>query len=513
MSYQEKPDITNVEDIEDTGKASEPVHNVIVTEDDNKRIRRKTDKYLLSILVWVYFLQIYDKTVFGYGNTWGLSTDLNLVKKDYSLASSMTSIATLCWQPFSAYLIVRVNPRYLMTVNVFCWGASAACMAASNGRASLLATRFLLGLFEAANIPLFSMLTATWYRRAEQPLRVCAWFITNSAATIVAALVSYGFGHIVSPHWKAWQSIYLSAGIITVLTAPLVWFKMDADLSTARFWSDDYERDQAVERLRANQTGVGSRQFKWGHVAEMFMDPKSWLFAALICIPNIAAHVANTFGPTLIKGIGFDSKTATLLNIPFGALQAVGIAAGSYAAARWKIKSIMLLILCGLTLAGGVMMYVAESSTKRNTGLALTGYYFLAFSFGCSPVVYSWAIANVGGQTKKSTMLSFMNCATATGQLTGPLLMNAVDAPRYLPGIRSLMISQAVLVCCICAQVVNLYIFNKKKRAQRVASGQSADVVDTSMDRRFVQMAAAGTGHIEDLDKTDWKNDQFVYVY
>jgi MFS family permease len=135
------------------------------------------------------------------------------------------------------------------------------------------------------------MLTATWYRRAEQPTRVCAWFITNSAATIVAALVSYGFGHIVSEHWKAWQSIYLSAGAITVITAPFVWWKLEADLSTARFWSDDYERDQAVERLRANQTGLGSREFKWAHVREMFMDPKSWLFASLICIPNITAHV------------------------------------------------------------------------------------------------------------------------------------------------------------------------------------------------------------------------------
>lgn len=135
------------------------------------------------------------------------------------------------------------------------------------------------------------MLTATWYRRAEQPLRVCAWFITNSAATIVAALVSYGFGHIVNDNWKPWQSIYLSAGLITVLTAPLVWWKMTSDLGTARFWSDDYERDQAVERLRANQTGVGSREFKWPHVKEMFLDPKSWLFAACICIPNITAHV------------------------------------------------------------------------------------------------------------------------------------------------------------------------------------------------------------------------------
>lgn len=146
----------------------------------------------MPLLVWVYFLQIYDKTVFGYGNTYGLSADLKLVGQDYSLASSITSIATLAWQPFSAFIIVRYNPRHLMTIFVFCWGVSAACMSAANGLPSLLTTRFLLGLFEAANIPLFSMLTAAWYRRAEQPMRVCAWFITNSAATIVAALVSFG---------------------------------------------------------------------------------------------------------------------------------------------------------------------------------------------------------------------------------------------------------------------------------------------------------------------------------
>jgi hypothetical protein len=57
----------------------------------------------------------------------------------------------------------------------------------------------------------------------------------------------------------------------------------------------------------------------------------------------------------------------------------------------------MLIILCLFTLAGGVMMYVAESGDTRQQTLALVGYYFLAFSFGCSPVVYSWAIANVGG--------------------------------------------------------------------------------------------------------------------
>jgi xanthine dehydrogenase molybdopterin-binding subunit B len=73
------------------------------------------------------------------------------------------------------------------------------------------------------------------------------------------------------------------------------------------------------------------------------------------------------------------------------------------------------------------------------------------------------------------------------------------------------MISQGVLVACICAQVVN-----KRKRAQRVAMGKPADMVDTSMDRTFVQMAAAGPnadGTVIDHDRTDFKNEDFVYVY
>jgi hypothetical protein len=212
LDIDDKAHSSTLEDIEGDVKRDELTREVIVTEEDvsrdahpsphfviwldltvqDRRIRRKTDKNLLWLLVWVYFLQIYDKTVFGYGNTFGLSDDLKLVGQQYSLASSMTSIATLAWQPFSAFIIVRFPARYLMTIFVFCWGTSAACMSAVSNVHGLWATRFLLGLFEAANIPLFSMLTAQWYRRSEQPLRVCAWFITNSAATIVAALVSYG---------------------------------------------------------------------------------------------------------------------------------------------------------------------------------------------------------------------------------------------------------------------------------------------------------------------------------
>ena len=47
----------------------------VLTDEDNKRIRRKTDRSILIILIWVYFLQILDKSVLGYGATFGLQKD------------------------------------------------------------------------------------------------------------------------------------------------------------------------------------------------------------------------------------------------------------------------------------------------------------------------------------------------------------------------------------------------------------------------------------------------------
>ena len=178
---------------------------IYLTEEDNQRIKRKTDRVVLVILVWVYFLQILDKSVLGYGAVFGLQKDTRLSGDDYSFLGSIAPIAQLGWQPFSSFLIVKVPHRILMPSLVLGWGIAQACMAACHDYGSLLAARFFLGLFEAGCLPLFSVITSQWYRRAEQPIRVAAWYGTNGAATIIAAALSYGLGHIKSHLLLPWQ--------------------------------------------------------------------------------------------------------------------------------------------------------------------------------------------------------------------------------------------------------------------------------------------------------------------
>lgn len=375
-----------------------------LTEEDDKRIKRKTDKVILSILVWVYFLQILDKSVLGYGAVFGLQTDTGLTGDQYSLVGSIAPIAQLAWQPFSSFLIVKVPHRILMPALVLGWGIAQTCMAAAMNFQSLMAARFFLGLFEAGCLPLFSVITSQWYRRAEQPVRVACWYGTNGAATMVAAALSFGLGHIKSDSLAAWQIIFLFVGLLTVVTAPFVYWKLDSDIPSARFLTE-HEKAQAIERLRANQTGTGSREFKWSHIRELALEPKTYIWIGLSLLLNVGASVTNTFGPLVIRGLGYDKFITALLNIPFGAVQLIVILLGSWAAYKIKYKSIVLAAFSLPVIAGLTMLYVLPRNDPSKQGALLAGYYLLAFLFAGNPLIASWIISNTGGTTKKVSTL------------------------------------------------------------------------------------------------------------
>src|SRR6201999_2385777 len=120
--------------------------------------------------------QILDKTVLGNGAVFGLEQDTHLVGNQYSFVGSIAPIAQLLWQPFSSILIVKVPHRILMPVLVLGWGIAQTLTPACRSFTGLLVNRFFLGIFEAGCLPLFSIITAQWYRRAEQPVRVAAWY-------------------------------------------------------------------------------------------------------------------------------------------------------------------------------------------------------------------------------------------------------------------------------------------------------------------------------------------------
>ena len=80
-------------------------------------------------------------------------------------------------------------------------------------------------------------------------------------ASIVGALISYGFQFYVGHAFKSWQIMFLIVGLITVIVGVVVIVVMPDNPMSARRLTHA-ERVAAVERLRENQTGVENKHFK-----------------------------------------------------------------------------------------------------------------------------------------------------------------------------------------------------------------------------------------------------------
>lgn len=309
---------------------------------------------------------------------------------------------------------------------------------------------------------------------------------------------------------------------MTIVSAPIVYWRLDNDVTTARFLTEE-EKAQAMERLRANQTGTGNTEFKFSHVLEAALEPKTYLWIGMAMLLNIGASVTNIFGPLILGGLGYDKYTTSLLTMPFGALQTIMILLASYLAQTARLKGAILALFMLPVVAGLAILYAVPRGNSAQ-GALLAGYYLLAFLFGGNPLVVTWIVGNTAGSTKKSVAMSLYNAASSAGNIVGPLLFASKDAPEYHPGLRACLAIFSAMAAVVLLQWANLWYLNKQQARRRVRNGKSAQVIDHSMQTHFHgieetpeesetghHVAHAGA-HVAD-DLTDRQNDEFVYIY
>lgn len=119
------------------------------TYEEEKKVVRRVDLRVLSILLIAYFFQQLDKSSLSYVSIFGLTEDAHLVGKEYSWLGSILYLAQLIMQPLASFLLVKLPTGKLLAGAVFLWGASLTIMAACTDFKSLLGLRFCLGSFEA----------------------------------------------------------------------------------------------------------------------------------------------------------------------------------------------------------------------------------------------------------------------------------------------------------------------------------------------------------------------------
>ncbi|KAF1847278.1 allantoate permease-like protein [Cucurbitaria berberidis CBS 394.84] len=490
---------------------------ILVTPADNKRILRKIDLVILPILLSVYFLQSLDKTTLSYASVFGLIEDAGLDPKSqqFSWLGSIVYIAQLVMQPIVAVLLVKLRMGKFMGIMVFIWGCILCGMAGAKNFTGLMVTRFLLGAFESAVAPAFIAVVQMWYKRGEQTNRNAAWYAMLGIVNILGSLLSYGLGHIKSDLLHSYQIIFLFCGLLTVVVSVFVYIFMPDSPMEAGFLND-HEKMIAVERLRMNQMGVASRIWKWDHVFEAFMDPKTWLWFFMLTAVSIPSGGITTFGPLIIQSFGFGKFATILFNMPFGAVQIIATVGGAWLATWLKKKSPVLILLCIPPIIGIIILMVVGRG-KENRGVLLFGYYMTSFYPGISPLIYSWSGQNTGGDTKRKVTTSILFVGASAGNIIGPHLFKPSERPHYYRGLRANLALFVAIIVLVLLSVSWIKLLNRKHAATRESMGKSAIVIDTSMgDSRQTdaeEVVASGVGDKAFDDVTDIKNEDFLYIY
>ncbi|KJK74749.1 hypothetical protein H634G_10061 [Metarhizium anisopliae BRIP 53293] len=515
---------SRVEDVQVVGRdkaaqfLKQADHPVVVTPADNARVLRKIDWRILPIMLFVYCLQSLDKTTLSYASVFGLIEDTNLVGEEFSWLGSIVYLAQLVFQPLVAYSLVKFPVGKFSATMVFCWGAVLCGMTAAKDFGGLMASRLLLGAFEASVAPTFIAIVQMWYRRQEQTSRNASWYAMLGVVNMLGSLLTYGLGHIQSS-LRPYQIIFLFCGCITVTFSIVMFLFMPDSPMQAKFLSRE-DKFIAIERLRMNQMGIGSGVWKWDHVKECLLDPKTWLWFLLMLIISIPSGGISTFGPLIIQSFGFDKFTTILFNIPFGAVQMIATLGGAWLADRIKMKSPVLLLLCLPPIAGCAIL-LAVGRAKSDRAVLLAGYYIISFYPGISPLIYSWSGQNTAGDTKRKVTTAMLFIGASAGNVIGPQLFKPSEKPRYDRGLRTNLALFVVLAVLIVLGMVLIRILNARQAAKRRELGKSENVKDLSMQKGAGQDSEV-LNHVEESetvgdkafdDVTDMKNEDFIYVY
>ncbi|QRV93342.1 major facilitator superfamily transporter [Ceratobasidium sp. AG-Ba] len=502
------------------GSSETPVE---ITDEQDAAILRKVDKWLLPVMLMVYFLQQLDKSSLAYASVFGIVSDTKLVGSQYSWLGSIVYVAQLVWQPVSSYLLVRLPVGKYLFANVLSWGIVVTCTAAAHNFRGLLATRFFLGIFEATVAPSFITITQMWWRRREQTMRLSYWQAMNGVTFMFGSLLAFGIGHI-GGALRPYQTIFLFVGLLTVVLSPIVYFVLPDSPSTAKFLSRE-EKVIAIERLRANNQGTESKNWEWSQVWEVLTDPKTYIWMAMQFVCALPSGGISTFGPLIIRGFGFNQFNTILLNIPFGAMQVIVTLGSATIAMKLKLKWPVLFLLTLPPIAGASALYMLGREASLANKL-LGCYYVLSFYTGIQPMINSWVSQNTAGHTKKTCTTGIVYVAQCAGNIVGPLLYRTIDAPYYHRGLISNIACWTAFAVLTPTMALYLSFLNRKHAAARRRAGKKAVVIDTSLEDSKAARAAAeknNAGEGEEVlkrrlndqafnDLTDLQNEDFIYV-
>ncbi|KAL4863234.1 hypothetical protein BDV12DRAFT_202318 [Aspergillus spectabilis] len=424
---------------------------------EERAVRRKVD---LKIMVWVCVMFAalnIDRGNISNAVSDNMLDDLGLTQADYNLGQTIARLGFLIAELPSQIISKRIGPDMWIPIQICIFSTISALQFFLKGRASFLATRYLVATFQGGFIPDTILYLSYFYTGPSLPVRL-AWFWMSSELVDIG--VGFAAVGLLSMRgilgYAGWRWLFLIEGSFTFVIGVASFFLMpQCPAKTKSRWNpkgyftpkeekiivNSVIRDDPQKGGMYNRQGLSVRQI-WKSVKDYDMWP-IYGFGLLFGLPKypVSQYLTLSF-----RGLGFNVIETNLLSIPNivgGCITMFLITAFSelvnnrsfvaMAQDAWLLPNFVALIALRDPISPWAYFAIAT--------VLLSAPY-------THPIQVAWTSRNAGSVQNRTVSAALYNMWVQVSGMIGANIYQASDSPRYFKANKGLLVI-CVWMCLI----------------------------------------------------------------
>lgn len=361
-------------------------------------------------------------------------------------------------------LMKKVRPSLFLSTLMFLWGIVNMCMGFVQNFQSLVALRFVLGIFEAGVLPGIVYVTATYYKRHEYQRRLTFFFTSTVVSGAFGGLIAYGIAKLGKEHhFAAWRWIFIIEGAVTSVIAIIAAFII-IDWPEHTRWLNAREKHVLRTRLLSDISDdcrmdtLNKKSFK-----RIMKDVKIWLAALMYLGVGTPGYAGAFFLPTILVDFKWKPEEAQLHTVPVYVFTAGIMLITAYLSDRLKHRfGFILFGACMCTI--GFAMLLGQEGKSREFKF---GAVFLVFggSFLPVPMALGYLQNNLSGHWKRAFGAAIQVMIGNFSGIIGSNVFLQQEKPRFVTGYSACIAT--MWFGTIAAGILALVMWRENKKRDR----------------------------------------------
>lgn len=272
---------------------------------------------------------------------------------------------------------------------------------------------------------------------------------------------------------ERWKLIFYILGAITIAWGGVLYFFLADGPSNAKWLKSEF-RSLAVARVAKNGTGIKTTTFNVKQGLSALTDIKAWMLSLAMFGSSVPNGVLTNFSGPIIKGLGFSTLNAALLDCAGRSLQVISLLIAGIIATKFKNSRIIMVTVGNLicVLGSGLMVFLPYE--KAYTWPRLIGFWLI----NCQSIGFTLGLvmisSNIGSYSKRSVTSTMVFICYCAGNAAGPSFVYENQAPKYQSAAMAMLGGYIGKTICHC--ILGGYMWYENKRRDRVHGEADANL-------------------------------------